>query len=244
MPEVNLKELLEAGAHFGHQTRRWNPKMGQFIYGVRDGVHILDLVQTAEHIKTAVKVVKETTASGGSILFVATKRQARDIVRSAAQEASQPYVVERWLGGMLTNFRTIRAQVSRMKDLQDLLSAEALSETRNKKEIGEMAEEAKKLEHIFGGIADMDKLPAALFVVDAPKEEIAVAEANKLGIPVIALADSNANPDLISFPIASNDDAIKTINVITGVIAAAAAEGLATFQKSEADKSETEGEDA
>jgi small subunit ribosomal protein S2 len=225
MTEVTLKELLEAGAHFGHQTRRWNPKMRQYIYGVRGGVHIMDLTKTGELLKQATEFAEKVTAGGGKILFVGTKRQAAAVVREEAEAASMPFVTERWLGGMLTNFRTIRLQVQRLKKLEAGLESGDLASKYNKKEVLDFTNEAEALNRIFGGIKNMDGLPAAVFVVDAPKESIALAEARKLGLPVIAIADSNADPDQIDYPIPANDDAIKSVRVITRAVAQAAAEG-------------------
>jgi small subunit ribosomal protein S2 len=228
--EVSLKELLEAGAHFGHQTRRWNPKMSRYIYGARGGVHIIDLVKTASELKVAKEFVRRVTAEGKSILFVGTKRQAKTIVAEGAKSAAMPYVVERWLGGMLTNFRTIKAQVNRLKTLKGDSASGELASNYNKKEALKFEEEARKLEQVFGGISEMDGLPGALFVVDAARERIALTEAKKLGIPVVAIADSNADPDMIDYPIPANDDAIKTVKLITDVIAAAASEGRAQYE--------------
>lgn len=225
MADISLKELLEAGAHFGHQTRRWNPKMKQYIYGARGGVHIMDLTKTGPLLKEAADFARKTAANGGKVLFVGTKRQAAPVVREEAQAAGMPYVTERWLGGMLTNFRTIRSQVSRLKKLEAGLESGDFASKYNKKEVLDFTNEAAALDRIFGGIKDMDSLPGAVFVVDAPKEGIAVAEARKLGIPVIGIADSNADPDLIDYPIPANDDAIKAVRVITAHVAEAAAEG-------------------
>lgn len=230
MADVSLKELLEAGAHFGHQTRRWNPKMRRYIYGARGGIHIIDLTKTSEGLKEAAKFAEAVTANGGLILFVGTKRQASATVKQAAIDAGMPYVTERWLGGMLTNFRTIRTQVNRLKKLEAQLESGELAANYNKKEQGVLAEEMAKLNHVFGGIKHMDNLPAALYIVDAPREDIANAEAMKLGIPVIAIADSNADPDLIDYPIPANDDAIRSVAVITGAIADAAKTGSATHK--------------
>lgn len=225
MADVSLKELLEAGAHFGHQTRRWNPKMKPFIFGARGGVHIIDLTQTGPLLKEAADFARKVTSDGGKVLFVGTKRQAAGIVREEAEGAGMPYVCERWLGGMLTNFRTIRTQVARLKKLEAGLESGEYEGKYNKKEILDFTNEAAALNRIFGGIKHMDQLPAAVFVVDAPKEDLALAEAHKLNIPVIALADTNANPDAIDYPIPANDDAIKAVRLITHTIAAAAAEG-------------------
>ncbi len=229
MAEVSLKELLEAGAHFGHQTRRWNPKMKQFIYGARGGVHIIDLTKTGSLLKEATDFARKTAANGGMVLFVGTKRQAASVVREEAEAAGMPYVTERWLGGMLTNFRTVRLRVTRLKKIEAGLESGDFVSKYNKKEVLDFTNEAADLNRIFGGVKQMDGLPAAVFVVDAPKESIAVAEARKLGIPVIAIADTNADPDLIDHPIPANDDAIKAVRVITNQIAAAAADGAKQY---------------
>jgi small subunit ribosomal protein S2 len=229
MADVSLKELLEAGAHFGHQTRRWNPKMQKFIFGARGGVHIIDLTKTGVLLKEAVDFARETAANGGKVLLVGTKRQAAAVVREEAEAAGMPFVTERWLGGMLTNFRTIRLQVQRLKKLEAGLSSGDFASKYNKKEVLDFTNEAAALNRIFGGIKDMDGIPGAVFVVDVPKETIAVAEARKLGIPVIAIADTNADPDLIDYPIPANDDAIKTVRIITHTIAQAAAEGAKQY---------------
>lgn len=231
MAEVSLKELLEAGAHFGHQTRRWNPKMNRFIYGARNGIHIIDLTKTADRLAEALIFIKEVTAGGGSVLFVGTKRQAKGIVKAEAEAAGMPYVTERWLGGMLTNFRTIRMQISRLKKLEAQKADGTLEQNYNKKEQLLLDEEMAKLNHVFGGIKDMDQQPAALFVVDVPKEKIAVAEAIKLGIPVVAMTDTNADPDLVDYVIPANDDAIKAVKTITHAIAETAAAGKAAAAK-------------
>lgn len=235
MADISLKELLEAGAHFGHQTRRWNPKMKPYIYGARGGVHIIDLTKTGKLLQEATDFARQVTAGGGKILIVGTKRQAAPVVREEAQAAGMPYVTERWLGGMLTNFRTIRLQVQRLKKLQAGLESGDFASKYNKKEVLDLSNEAEALERIFGGIKHMDGLPGAVFVVDVPKESIAVAEARKLGLPLIAIADTNADPDLIDYPIPANDDAIKAVRVITRQIAQAAAEGakLATAKAAE-----------
>jgi small subunit ribosomal protein S2 len=225
MAEVNLKELLEAGAHFGHQTRRWNPKMKQYIYGARGGVHIIDLTKTGGLLKDATTFAKSVTADGGTVLFVGTKRQAAAVVKEEAEAASMPYVTERWLGGMLTNFRTIRSRVQRLKKLEAGLESGDFAAKYNKKELLDFTNEVDALNRIFSGVKHMDGLPGAIFVVDAPKEGIAIAEARKLHIPVIAIADTNADPDLLDYPSPGNDDAIRAVKAFTHAIAAAAAEG-------------------
>lgn len=240
MSEVSLKELLEAGAHFGHQTRRWNPKMRQYIYGARGGVHILDLTKTGELLKQASEFARQTTAGGGKILFVGTKRQAAAVVAEEAKAVGMPYVTERWLGGMLTNFRTIRTQVQRLKKLEAGLESGDLAAKYNKKEVLDFTNQAEGLNRVFGGIKDMDGLPAAVYIVDVPKESIAVAEARKLGLPVIAMADSNADPDQIDYPIPANDDAIKSVRVITRAVAQAAAEGAKQHAASKVKETQTQ----
>lgn len=219
-----LKTLLESGAHFGHRVERWNPKMKPYIYGARGGVYIIDLTQTFDQLKAAEKFVEETTKKGGSILFVGTKRQARGAIEKAAAETEMPYVTHRWLGGMLTNLETIHTRITKLGKLKTQLDEGTFKGT--KKERGAAAREVERLEKIFGGVSKMETLPAVLFVVDMPREDIAIAEANKLGIPVVAIADTNANPELVQYPIAANDDAIKTVNFITERIAASAKAGI------------------
>lgn len=231
MPTIDLKELLEAGSHFGHQTRRWNPKMSPFLYGARGGIHIIDLTKTAAAAEAALEFVRQTTAGGGQVLFVCTKRQGKSIVRAAAAAAGMPYVVERWLGGMLTNFRTIKTQVERLKDLEIKQASGELAQSYSKKEAADFGDEIGRLNRIFDGIKELDGVPQALFVVDVPREKIAVLEALKLGIPVIAITDSNADPDLIDYPIPANDDAVKSIKLITEAVASAAAAGREQYAK-------------
>ncbi len=237
--EVDLKQLLEAGVHFGHQTRRWNPKMAPYIFGVRGGIHIIDLIKTADHLEKAAAFAGQAAAAGGKILFVGTKRQAAAIVKTEAEAAGMPYVTERWLGGMLTNFRTIRRQVSRLKKLEAEIESGEVASRYNKKEAAGVAEEVAKLTRIFAGVKDMEALPGAVFVVDAPHEQIAVAEATKLGIPVIGIADSNADPATLDYPIPGNDDALKAIQIITHTIAAAAKEGWTKYQSQQPKEDET-----
>ena len=221
---ISMRDLLEAGVHFGHQTGRWNPKMAPYIYGARNGVHILDLAQTVERLSEATEVVRDLAGSGQSILFVGTKRQAQDVIRNEADRAGMPYVVTRWLGGTLTNFQTIRGRVDYMLDLErrdesgqfDLLP---------KKEALKLGKELARLHRYLHGLRDMTRLPGALFVVDVPREHIAVEEARRLGIPIIAVCDTNSDPRLIDYPIPSNDDAIRAVRLLTGAIADAATEG-------------------
>ena len=233
---VTTKQLLEAGAHFGHQTSRWNPKMAPYIFGVRGGVHILDLGQTAQHLQQAADFARHTAEDGGRVLFVGTKRQTKTIIKDEAEKAGMPYVSERWLGGMLTNFRTIRQRVSHLGTLETNLESGKYEERFNKKEVLDLTNEAAALKRIFGGIQQMPELPAAVFVADAVNEDIAIAEARKLNIPVIAIVDTNVNPSLIDYAIPANDDAIKSVRLITHAIAQAAAEGAATYAATKQDE--------
>jgi len=226
---VDLKQLLESGAHFGHQTRRWNPKMKKYIFGARGGIHIIDLVQTGALLEDALKFVTKVGENGGEVLFVATKRQAKNIVKDAAVSAGMPYVTERWLGGMLTNWNTINKRISRLKMLEEQKASGEMDTNYNKKEVGVLTEEINKLNHVFGGVKDMKGMPAAVFVVDAPHENTAILEARRLNIPVVAFADTNANPDLIDYLIPANDDAIKSVTVITNMIAEAAGVGKTKY---------------
>lgn len=240
MSKLDLKELLEAGAHFGHQTRRWNPKMERFIYGARGGVHIIDLAQTADLLNEAASFAGHQASAGKNVLFVGTKRQARQIVEEAAKKAGMPYVTERWLGGILTNWPTIKRQIDRLKKLEADFESGDMASKYNKKEISLFKEEAKKLEAVLGGIKHMGELPGAVFVVDSVREHIAIAEAKKLGIPVIGLADTNSDPDQLDYAIPANDDALKSISVITDAIATAALDGREKYQKSAAAQAEAE----
>jgi len=218
MVELQLRDLLEAGVHFGHQTSRWNPKMRRFIFTERNGIHIIDLKKTLERLRAAQAAVREITLRGERVLFVCTKRQLRLIIEQEAQRCGAFYVTERWLGGMLTNFATIKKQIRRLKDLERGME-EGSYEFYTKKEQLLFARERQKLEKYLAGVKDMIRLPGALYVVDAKKEQIAVREANRLGIPVIAIADTNADPDLIDYPIPGNDDAIRSVSLITAALA-------------------------
>ena len=234
-----LKELLEAGAHFGHQTRRWNPKMERFIFTSKNGVHILDLTKTAGLLEAATKFTKDVTSGGGEVLFVGTKRQAKAIVEKAAKEADMPYVTQRWLGGMLTNLKTIQTRVSRLKKLESQV-AEGEMDKFTKKERAAFDDEIAHLNRIFGGIKNMRDLPQAVFVVDMPRENIAIEEARKLGISVIAIVDTNANPDLADYIIPANDDAIKSVGLIVGKISEAAKAGKAVYNAKSAKEAEVD----
>jgi small subunit ribosomal protein S2 len=214
---AELKQLLEAGVHFGHQSSRWNPKMKKFIFASRNGIHIIDLKKTLQALHEAQRAVRDVTLNGDRVLFVCTKRQLRPVIEAEAQRSGSFYVTERWLGGMLTNFATIKKQIRRLKELERGLE-EGAYEFYTKKEQLMLSRERDKLAKYLSGVKEMGRLPGAIFVVDAKKETIAVKEANKLGIPVIAIADTNADPDAIDYPIPGNDDAIRSVGVITGML--------------------------
>ena len=218
MAVVTMKQLLDSGTHFGHQTRRWNPKMKRFIFTDRNGIYIIDLQQTLTYIDKAYEFVKETVAHGGSIMFVGTKKQAQESIAEEATRVGMPYVNQRWLGGMLTNFSTVHKRLQRLKELEAMEQTGGF-EGRTKKEILMLTREKNKLERSLGGIRDMQKVPSAVWVVDTNKEHIAVGEARKLGIPVIAILDTNCDPDLVDYPIPGNDDAIRSAALLTKVVA-------------------------
>lgn len=213
MVDPQVKDLLEAGVHFGHQTRRWNPKMKPFIFAARNGIYIIDLQKTLNALLQAKKKVKETVERGRSILFVGTKKQAKAVIKDEALRCGGYYVIERWLGGMLTNFNTIKNSIKKLKDIEKMRSDGTL-EKFTKKERATIENDAEKLQKVLGGIKEMIHLPGLIIVVDAHKEQIAVAEASRLGIPIIGILDTNADPDMIDFPIAANDDAIKSIRIL------------------------------
>jgi len=219
-----MKQLLEAGVHFGHQTRRWNPKMKRFIHGERSGIHIVDLHQTLGHLEKSYIFVRDLVADGGTVLFIGTKKQAQDSIQSYAERCNMPYINERWLGGMLTNFQTISKRVSKMKDYQRMRDSGEF-ESMPKKEALLINRELVKLERNLGGIRDMAKLPQAVFILDTKKEHIAVTEARKVGIPIVAVVDTNCDPDLIDFAIPGNDDAIRAGELMSRVISDAVREG-------------------
>jgi small subunit ribosomal protein S2 len=222
---VTMRQLLEAGVHFGHQTRRWNPKMKRFIYGERNGIYIIDLQKTATAIETTYGFLRDTVAKGGNVLFVGTKKQAQESVKTQAERVSMPYVNYRWLGGMLTNFTTIYKRLQRLKELEAMEQSGA-TEVLPKREVLKLKHEKEKLERNLGGIRDMTRLPAAVWVVDTRKEHIAVTEARKLAIPVVAILDTNCDPDEVDYPIPGNDDAIRAGSLLTRIVADAVAEGL------------------
>ena len=225
-PEFSMRQLLEAGVHFGHHTRRWNPKMAPYIFGVRNGVHIIDLQQTVPMLHAALGAVQDVTAGGGRVLFVGTKRQASEHVAGAAKRCGQYYVDHRWLGGMLTNWKTITASIKRLRDLDEMLKSEKAAEGLTKKELLNLTRERDKLERSLGGIKEIGGLPDVIFVIDTNKEAIAVAEGKKLNIPVIAVIDTNSDPDGIAYPIPGNDDAIRSIKLYCELVATAVLEGL------------------
>jgi small subunit ribosomal protein S2 len=224
LPTFTMRQLLEAGIHFGHHTRRWNPKMAPYIYGSRNGIHVLDLRQTVPMLNAALQAVRDTVAGGGRVLFVGTKRQASEQIAEAARRCGQYYVDHRWLGGMLTNWRTITASIRRLKEYEDLLTQSDVGLT--KKEILMRSRDRDKLERALGGIKEMGGQPDLLFVIDTNKEAIAIKEAKKLGIPVVAVLDSNCNPDGITYPIPGNDDAIRSIALYCSLISDAVLDGL------------------
>ena len=225
MAVVTMRELLDAGVHFGHQTRRWNPKMKRFIFTERNGNYVIDLQQTLTYIDKAFEFVKETVAHGGTILFIGTKRQAQEAIAEHATRVSMPYVNQRWLGGMLTNFSTVHKRLQRLKDLEAMETSGEFA-GRTKKEVLLLTREKDKLAKTLGGIRDMAKVPSAVWIVDTKKEHIAVGEARKLNIPVVAVLDTNSDPDEVDYPVPGNDDAIRSASLLTKVVAEAVAQGL------------------
>ncbi len=244
MAQVSYKELLDAGVHFGHLTRKWDPKMAPYIFMEKNGIHIIDLNKTVTLLDEASTALKSIVRSGRKIMFVATKKQAQEIVSEEARRLKMPYVTDRWLGGMLTNFATIRKSLKKMTQLEKMLKDESTSSNLNKKEKLVLTREKDKLERVLGGIADLTRLPAALFVIDVKREHIAVAEAQRLGIPVFAMCDTNSNPELVDFPIPANDDAYKSISLITLAIGKAIEEGLMERKQDKDDARVQEEEEA
>ncbi|HKB30597.1 MAG TPA: 30S ribosomal protein S2 [Streptosporangiaceae bacterium] len=225
-PVVTMRQLLESGVHFGHQTRRWNPKMKRFIFAERNGIYIIDLQQSLEYIDTAYEFIKETVAHGGTVLFVGTKKQAQEAIAEQARRVGNPYVNQRWLGGMLTNFSTVFKRLQRLKELEEIDFDDVAGSGMTKKELLHLKRERDKLDRTLGGIRDMSRVPSAVWVVDTKKEHIAVSEARKLGIPVVAILDTNCDPDEVTYPIPGNDDAIRSVALLTRVVADAVADGL------------------
>jgi len=226
MAVVTMRQLLESGVHFGHQTRRWNPKMKRFIFTERNGIYIIDLQQSLAYIDRCFEFVKDTVAHGGQVLFVGTKKQAQEAIAEQSTRVGMPYVNQRWLGGMLTNFQTVHERLERLKELEEVDFEDVASSGRTKKELLGMRRERDKLNRSLGGIRDMGRTPAAVWIVDTKKEHLAVDEAKKLGIPVVAVLDTNCDPDDVDYPIPGNDDAIRSVTLLTRVIADAVAEGL------------------
>jgi len=227
---VTMKQLLEAGVHFGHQTRRWNPKMRRFIFGERNGIYIIDLQQTLERIDAAYRFIRSAVEDGGTVLFVGTKKQAQEPVQDQAQRSGMPYVNYRWLGGSLTNFQTVHSRVSQLRELERLVQAGETAQMP-KKEALKITRDLTKLQRNLGGIRNLEKLPNAIFVIDTKKEHIAVTEANRLGIPVVAVVDTNCDPDVIDYVIPGNDDAIRSAALMSRVVADAVEEGRVLAQK-------------
>src|SRR5919197_1333814 len=226
MAVVTMRQLLESGVHFGHQTRRWNPKMKRFIMTERNGIYIIDLQQSLSYIDTSYAFIKDTVAKGGSIMFVGTKKQAQEAIAEQATRVGMPYVNQSWLGGMLTNFSTVYKRLQRLKELEQIDFEDVASSGLTKKELLVLSREKAKLEKTLGGIREMQKVPSAVWIVDTKKEHIAVGEARKLNIPVVAILDTNCDPDEVDYPIPGNDDAIRSAALLTKVIAEAAAAGL------------------
>ncbi len=226
MAVVTMRQLLESGVHFGHQTRRWNPKMKRFIMTERNGIYIIDLQQSLAYIDRGYAFIKGAVASGGNVLFVGTKKQAQEAISEQAKRVGMPFVNQRWLGGMLTNFQTVHQRILRLKELEEIDFEDVAGSSRTKKELLQMRREKDKLDRTLGGIRDMGRVPAAVWIVDTNKEHLAVDEARKLGIPIVAILDSNCDPDMVDFPIPGNDDAIRSVTLLTRIVADAVADGL------------------
>ena len=241
MPVILMKQLLEAGVHFGHQTRRWNPKMKEYIFTERNGIHIIDLQKTVRKVDEAYMAMRNIAAEGGDILFVGTKKQAQDSIAEEAQRCGMYYVNNRWLGGTLTNFKTIQTRIKRLEQLHTM-AEDGTFDLLPKKEVVKLNLEIEKLEKFLGGIKTMKKLPAALFIVDPRKEKIAVAEAKKLGIPIVAIVDTNCDPDEVDYVIPGNDDAIRAVKLIAGTVANAIIEGRQGSDAEQAEAAEAEAE--
>ena len=230
LPDLSMRQLLEAGVHFGHQTHRWNPKMSQYIFGTRNNIHIIDLAQTVPMLHTALKTISDTVSKGGRVLFVGTKRQASEIVAEAANNSAQYYVNSRWLGGMMTNWKTISNSIQRLRKVDEILNSGGQGLT--KKELLNLQREREKLDRALGGIKDMGKTPDIMFIIDTNKEANAIDEAKRLGIPVVAVIDSNCDPDKIDFPIPGNDDSSRAIALYCDLVAKACIDGIARQQGS------------
>ncbi len=241
MAVVTMRQLLESGVHFGHQTRRWNPKMKRFIMTERNGIYIIDLQQSLSYIDTSYAFIKDTVAKGGTIMFVGTKKQAQEAIAEQATRVGMPFVNQRWLGGMLTNFQTVHQRINRLKELDDVDFDNVAGSGRTKKELLQMKRERDKLDKTLGGIRDMSRTPSAVWIVDTKKEHLAVEEARKLRIPIIGILDTNCDPDEVDFPIPGNDDAIRAVSLLTRVIADAVADGLIARSGAKTDGAEAAG---
>lgn len=239
MAVISMKQLLEAGVHFGHQTRRWNPKMAKYIFTERNGIYIIDLQKTVKKVEEAYKFVKEVAETGKPILFVGTKKQAQEAIKEEAERCGMYFVNERWLGGMLTNHQTIQTRIKKLRELEKM-EEEGVFEVLPKKEVIKLNAEKEKLEKYLGGIKDMPELPGAIFVVDPRKENIAIQEAHRLGIPVVGIVDTNCDPDELDFPIPGNDDAIRAVKLITGAMATAVIEGRQGAEEEVVEEVETQ----
>jgi small subunit ribosomal protein S2 len=243
MSKIEYKDLLDAGVHFGHLTRKWDPRMAPYIFMEKNGIHIIDLNKTLACLDEASNAIKQIVRSGKKVMFVATKKQAKDLVAAEAQRLNMPYVTERWLGGMLTNFATIRKSLKKMSGLEKLMKEDAYKNLAKKERLM-VSRQKDKMESVLGGISDLSRLPAALFVVDIKREHIAIAEAQKLGIPVFALVDTNSNPNEVDFPIPANDDAFKSVSLLVKAFGAAIEEGLSERKKDKDDAKLSEEEEA
>lgn len=243
MAQLEYKELLDAGVHFGHLTRKWDPKMAPYIFMEKNGIHIIDLNKTLACLDEASNAIKQIVRSGKKVMFVATKKQAKDLVAAEAQRLNMPYVTERWLGGMLTNFATIRKSLKKMSSLDKMMKEDSYKNLAKKERLM-VSRQKDKMESVLGGIADLSRLPAALFVVDIKREHIAIAEAQKLGIPVFALVDTNSNPNEVDFPIPANDDAFKSVSLLVKAFGAAIEEGLSERKRDKDDAKLSEEEEA
>lgn len=233
MGNISMKSLLEAGVHFGHQTSQWNPKMSKFIFGQRNKVHIIDLAKTVKELRKALKFVRDTAATGGDVLFVGTKHQAQDIIKRESERCGAPYISNRWIGGCLTNFDTVKKRVARLKELEKM-KTEGIMDKLPKKEVSRLTKELKKLEITLSGIKNMPKLPAAIFIIDPMNEKTTVNEAHRLKIPIVALCDTNSDPSVVEYSVPGNDDAIKSLNLLITVMADAVLEGKAALKSESA----------